>query len=667
MTKHGTCHIHKEIFFLIPLVFICEIAFSNTSSDDLSILDDSLFELSLEELMSIKVSVSSVQEETIFDTPSTVTVIDRSSIEKYHYTSIEEALDTVAGFDIYQTIIDRNVATARGILQNFYANKILLLIDNIPTWQPIYGEGSLERININDVEKIEVLKGPASVLYGSNAYTGVVNIVLKKPAKNSLSSYARVGEGDLLAAGLSIHHQFENLSFFSSIHSETQESETYQVPNKVGFEFNGETHFDYANYGQKNNLSLGLGYNAHSLYFNQFSYEHSFLGIHPAYVGGGGKNVEHQGHLLHYKYQNALSEQTDIIASLAYEYYKREFPVSPDYSLVLGLAGNRYASEIKLNYLKAQINIEYGMNAELRQSEGYNTFNGLTGEFVTSNLKDDDDVIEWSTFARLKYDIRDLSLLIGSRYTDNEKFGSNLSSRFSGVYTLQDNQSIKMIIGQSFRVPTMFELYFERPNIIGNPDLEPETSTSYELAYLYGGTHVFVQILAYYSIYENLIQRQLPETGIPSQYQNVNDFKGYGSEVELKYEHDATLGAYINYNHVSGVDEDIDNNYRYVPDHTVSFGLSKHFSYFSLSGKGKYISDVEGFLENIPSQFIASINVSKTHAFHDMSLRHVISIDNITNSKMLTPEYIRETENINELVTEDFGTRYSYSIYIDFY
>ncbi|NRB41086.1 MAG: TonB-dependent receptor [Pseudomonadales bacterium] len=617
--------------------------------------------------MSIKVSVSSVQEETIFDTPSTVTVIDRSSIEKYHFTSIEEALDTVAGFDIYQTIIDRNVATARGILQNFYANKILLLIDNIPTWQPIYGEGSLERININDVEKIEVLKGPASVLYGSNAYTGVVNIVLKKPQNNSLSSYARVGEGDLLAAGLSIYHQFEELSFFASIHSETQESDSYAFPNAAGFEFNGETHFDYTNYGQKNNISLGLGTNTHSLYFNQFIYDHSYLGIHPSYVGGGGKNVEHQGHLLNYKYQNALSKQTDIIASLTYEHYQRKFPISPDYSLELRLAGNRYASEIKFNYLKNPLNIEYGINSELRQSEGYNTFNGLTGEFVTSNLKDDDDVIEWSTFARFKYDIRDLSLLIGSRYTNNEKFGSNLSSRFSGVYTLQDNQSIKMIIGQSFRVPTMFELYFERPIIIGNPDLEPETSTSYELAYLYGGSHVFVQLLVYYSIYENLIQRQIPETGLPSQYQNANNFKGYGSEMELRYEHDATLSAYVNYNYVSGVDEDIDNNYRYVPDHTVSFGINKHFSYFSLSTKGKVISGVEGFLEEIPSQFIASINLSKAHSFRDMTLRHVFSIDNISNSKMLTPEYIRETENINELVTADFGTRYSYSIYIDFY
>jgi len=666
MMEHMFGRIFKKTIISGILFCYSVSTFANNLTDEQELFQEQLLELTLEDLITLKVSVSSVKQETVFDTPSTVTVIDRQTIESYNYTSIEEALDTVAGFDVYQTIIDRNVATARGILQNFYANKVLILIDNIPTWQPIYGEGALERININDVEKIEVLKGPASVLYGSNAYTGVVNIVLKKQSSNAISTYGRVGSGELLAGGISFNHQFDELSLFGSINVESEKSDSYLATSAQGFEYNGELNFDYSNYNQKNNLNLGLIYNNHSLYVNQYSYEHSFLGIHPSYVGGGGKNVENKGTLINYKYQNSLTDHTDIVASLTYDYFKRDFPVSYDYSSAISLAANRYVSEVKVNFHQDDLNIEYGVNGEVRQSDGHNTINGLTRDLKRSNLKDDEDVIEWSAFARLKYDIDRLSLLVGGRYTDNQNFGQNFSTRFSGVYSLEDNQSIKMIIGQSFRVPTMFELYFDHPTVIGNTELAPETSTSYELAYLYGGKKVFVQMLAYYGIYKDLIQRQVSEAGPPAQYQNANDFKGYGTEVELRYEFDETVNGYLNYNYVKGVDEELDHNYKFVPDHTVSFGLNKHFSYFSLSTKGKYISEVSGHLKTIEPQFFVSLNASIKQKFQSLSLRHVLSIDNITDSEMLTPEYIRQTPNINEIPTMDFGTRYSYSVFIDF-
>ena len=666
MRRQYFCHVAKKYLIGAVLLFTPALIFADDLSDEQELFQEQLLELTLEDLMTLKVSVSSVKKETVFDTPSTVTVIDRLTIERFNYSSIEEALDTVAGFDVYQTIIDRNVPTARGILQNFYANKVLLLIDNIPTWQPIYGEGALERININDVEKIEVLKGPASVLYGSNAYTGVVNIVLKKQSSNSISTYGRIGTGDLLAGGISFNHQFDEFSLFGSINAESEESDTYQATSAQGRDFNGDLNFDYSNVSQKNNFNLGLTYNVHSLYVNQYNYKHSFLGIHPSYVGGGGKNVENQGTLLNYKYQNSLSEYTDIIASVTYDYFKRDFPVSYDYSSAISLAANRYVSEVKFNYHQDEINVEYGLNGEVRQSDGHNTINGITGELKRSNLKDDEDVVEWSAFARVKYDIDKLSLLVGGRYTDNQNFGENFSTRFSGVYSLEDNQSIKMIIGQSFRVPTMFELYFDHPTVKGNTELAPETSTSYELAYLYGGKKVFVQMLAYYGIYKDLIQRQVPENGPPAQYQNANDFKGYGTEIELKYEFDKTVSGYLNYNYVKGVDEQLDHNYHFVPDHTVSFGLNKHFSYFSFSAKGKYISEVEGHLDIIKPQFFISMNATIKQKFQTLSLRHVFSVDNITDSEMLTPEYIRQTANINDIPTMDFGTRYSYAIFVDF-
>lgn len=665
MDKGGSCFLARYSLFAILLASASSV-FANEPSSEPNLPVDRLFHLSLEELSNIKVSVSSLKEQRVYSSPSTVTVVGRDSIEKYHYSSVSEALDTVAGFEVYRTIIDREVPTSRGVLQNFYANKILLLIDNIPTWQPIYGNGAIERININDVERIEVLKGPASVLYGSNAYNGVVNVVLRNKKDDSLSSYGRLGGFDFIAGGVSLNKQFNEWSIFASLHSEKEGGDTYQVVSAEGKEFNGESIYGYESYRRNNSFNFGVEYQEHNFYVNHFDYNYSNLGVHPSFVGGGGRNVEDSGTLVNYKYKASISQNTGIYYSLTYDYFERYFPVSYDTSSSHEIAASRYANEIKFNYRNESINIEYGFNAEVRKSEGHDNVNSVTGELLRNNLKDEEDAREWSSFARVKYDIDDFSFLVGGRYTDSKNFGSNVSTHLSGVYSIKESQSIKLIFGQSFRVPTLFEQYFERPLIKGNAELEPETSTSYELAYLYGDKSMYAQFLVYYAVYENLIQRQVPASGPPAQYQNVSGMEGYGAEVELRYEFDTRLSGYINYGYIAGVGEESDNNYRYVPDHTVSLGVDREFSLFSVSAKGKYISPVDGNLAKIPSQFTLSVNATARQSFRDYSLRHVLSFDNMNNSEMRTPEYIRNTANVNDIITEDYGRRLSYSVYVDF-
>lgn len=132
-------------------------------------------------LLNTPISVASSKSTTILTAPSTVTVIDRDMIERYNFTSIEEALDMVPGFAVVSTPSKRrSVPTVRGVLQDNYASKVLLLIDDVPTWHGSLGEGATGRVDIADVERIEVLRGPASVLYGSNAYVGTVNLVLRR-------------------------------------------------------------------------------------------------------------------------------------------------------------------------------------------------------------------------------------------------------------------------------------------------------------------------------------------------------------------------------------------------------------------------------------------------------------------------------------------------------
>ncbi len=122
----------------------------------------------------------------------------------------------------------------------------------------------------------------------------------------------------------------------------------------------------------------------------------------------------------------------------------------------------------------------------------------------------------------------------------------------------------------------------------------------------------------------------------------------------------------VNYNYLAGTDEVIDNNYRYVPDHTLSFGLIKNFDNFSFSVSGRYVSEVDGHLDKIPPQFNLDAQIIFKHRIKKSKIKHAFIVKNITNSKMLTPEYIRQTNNINSIATTGFGPRFIYKLNFNF-
>ena len=170
----------------------------------------------------IDVQVASTQSENIFNAPSSVSVIDKEMIEQYNFSSVAEAIQTISGMSVTRTYLKRQLPTSRGILQDHYANKVLVLINGIPIWNAVTGEGNIERININDVERIEVLKGPASVLYGTNAYSGAVNIVMKNTGDNHSEGHMDIGTNGSFGAGANVFATKNDFSIFVSGNSKSE-------------------------------------------------------------------------------------------------------------------------------------------------------------------------------------------------------------------------------------------------------------------------------------------------------------------------------------------------------------------------------------------------------------------------------------------------------------
>jgi len=664
--------IKKIEFEIFPEKEILEVKPINKDYFEIYIAEKSLIELSLPELYSIKVNVSSIKSESVFFTPSTVSIIDREMLRQYNFLSLAEMLRSSVGIDIYQTNIDDNIPTARGILQNYYANKILVMIDNIATYQPVHGSTILDRIDVNDIERIEVLKGPASVLYGSNAYLGIINIILRKCKDGEVNIRLGKGYSRYGSTGANVTLNKNDFKIFLSGNTGLEIQKPYDILGKRQDLFNGDSVYSFKRELKSSNFNVSSSFHSFSFLLNTFQYQRSYFGINPSFISGGGKPLTDQGTLVAIRFNEQINKNAILFADLAYDYSKRDYVTNADESIALNISGERIVGTAKLNYkVTKNMEIELGADVEHRINGKHNTIDVLHNNIIRSNLKDARVVNELSAFAQMHFHSKSLNIIGGMRYTNNSISKSDYSGRVSLVHEINKLNSLKLIFGQSFRTPTLLELFYDRPTVVGNPILRPEKANSVEFAYVHGSNAFFIQILAYYHKLNQLIQRVTPVTGPPAIYQNVSSLQGCGFEFEAKYQKPEILNAFFNYSFMRGIGNDAQSNYQHIPKHTFKFGLNRSFNNYYASFNGYTVSTVLGNPRlNIPinAQYLLDAHIGYKQMFSrkGISITHTLSVKNITDSEMLIPEYIRQTDNINSQATTANGRRFLYIFTINF-
>jgi len=187
--------------FLLLLLFATP-AFSQEQPNE-----EDLYDLSLEELMNVPINSASKKDETLFDAPLSSYTITRAEIDKSGSTSVMEALRLAPGvvvreqangmYDIHIRGMENLTRTNGTFLKtNAYT---LVMIDNRPVFNHGLGGTNWESlsIDINDVERIEIVRGPSSPLFGPNAVTGVINIITKRLGDSKTIASANVQAGTL--------------------------------------------------------------------------------------------------------------------------------------------------------------------------------------------------------------------------------------------------------------------------------------------------------------------------------------------------------------------------------------------------------------------------------------------------------------------------------------
>jgi iron complex outermembrane receptor protein len=181
----------KKGFYLFYLfiMFLSTLLYSNSFAEA-----DDLTNLSLEDLMNLEVTSATKRPERLINTASAIYVITQEDIRRSGATSIPELMRMVPGVSVQK--LDSNTwdISARGFNGSIYANKILILIDGRAVYTPLYGGvfWDVQDTVLEDIDRIEVIRGPGGTLWGANAVNGVINIITKK---------ARDTQGNLITLG----------------------------------------------------------------------------------------------------------------------------------------------------------------------------------------------------------------------------------------------------------------------------------------------------------------------------------------------------------------------------------------------------------------------------------------------------------------------------------
>ncbi|MGC2417731.1 MAG: TonB-dependent receptor [Candidatus Acidiferrales bacterium] len=500
---------------------------------------------SLEDLMKIEVYSASKYMQDASDAPSSVTVITADEIQKYGYRSLADILESVRGFYITHDR-DYSFVGVRGFGRlGDSNNRILVLIDGHQINDNVFGEpylGTEFLVDVDLIERVEIIRGPSSSLYGADAFFAVINVITRKAPqlKGVEISFAPASFGTYDGRA-SYGGQYRGLDVMLSGTFYNSRGATLFFP-----QFDSPA----TNYGVTRNTDYeSFQHILATISFHGFTLQGLFSardkGVPTAYYGALFNDPRTQNFDYHQyfdlSYQHSFGDTWNFTARTSYDQARLQAPVAystglPDGSTTVdtySFRGNWWNSEAKLNWTlfkKHKITLGTQVMDNLRQDQGDYTAIGNT--FVA----DPASSVIWAFYAQDEFAItHTLSLSAGLRYDHYSYFGGTTNPRLGLIYHPFHPTTLKLLYGTAFRAPEPFEMSPDYgPFYDNNLQLKPETIRSVEGVVEEAlGQHFTLEGSVFRNWIDNLISIETNPADGQSIYENSGGVNATGVEVEL--------------------------------------------------------------------------------------------------------------------------------------
>ena len=490
------------------------------------------------------------------ENPRSVEVITKEDIQNTGAISVRDALRTATNIDI----VSVNHGGGENIsIRGGDTDGVLILVNGRRVAGENYfmSQGSnayaLDRLNLSNVDHIEILRGPASAIYGSGAMSGVINIITKKSEKPEFSVGVATGTNEMS----NYYHYDTGKNDKVSVNVDVNFSKLRNIDSKAGknllhgpkqaYNLNLDYEMD-----ENNNLNLMLDYAKDNLETRMRDFS----------VSSSAPDD------LKYPITSFTSERKTIALTYDGKNSNSDYSLSASYSQ---LNRDPYAADTPGTNEKKYKSWNIEARDTIRTSDNNKLIFGGEYRGDKASIYSGDNTVkntdQYSLYLYDEYRVDNKLLLTPAiRYDYHKSFGSHTSPNLGATYFISDKSRFKANYGTSYRAPSVDELYGAFTHggiwggmaIVGNPDLKPEKSKGWEISYEqeFGDT-TSAKLTYFDNKKEDAISYKI-EMASPSQmgkFYNIDSTSSKGVEFEIKHDFGKGFTLVGNYNWLDSVDD----------------------------------------------------------------------------------------------------------------
>lgn len=578
------------------------------------------------------VTTATKTKERIDKSGSTVSVITDKDLQRMGARTLLDALKRIPGIGLNIINVGMPSVEVRGVKTDF-SEKVLFLINGHPVNNNLVNGGALLSrfdFSVEDIQAVEVVRGPGSALYGANAFVAVINIVTKT-GKDMAGPQVSVSAGSFKSritnAAYGVDNEDFQLAFnVNEYHTDGWKGEVER--DSIGQ--SGET--DY--WQQRYEIGFQSSYKNFSIQGRYLEREASgYMGA--TSVLNTGSEQDYREYFIEGAYNLELNEAASVVTKLYFDHFQFDNlwdVLPPGVDTVNFPSGLFMRSPVKHDRTGGEVQLTWNWQnthkvvagAALEHQAQYDVELWI-GSYISPPV-DVSDSLNWNGahnrdisafYVQDIWDVNEtLRLIAGARFDHYSDFGDSLNPRVSLSWKFNNDYQLIATYGSAFRAPTFGELYnTNNTSIVGNPDLEPEEIETIELGLRsHFSLRSQASITAFYNQIDNVI--------IPTVGQNSVNFSENAGElevvgVELEYSVKMSNGSQVdfNYTYQDPTNKTEDSRAAEVPLHRTNLMYSHRFSrsfkgFVGLLYESELMREVGDIRDSVPEQTAVDLSLS---------------------------------------------------------
>jgi len=544
--------------------------------------DADFFSMSLSELMQVEVYTASQENEKAAQSPASISIITAQQIKEWGIISIHDAISLLPGIVKGETYIGQTTQTFRGVTPGLFNNKSLYLINGHPSYESLFGSTLLDYIPIEIIERIEVVRSPASVLYGTNSISGVINIITKQGSDNKDQVTVRGGSNSHKYGSI-VHHS-NNLSMAASVQRDSGYDYT-GTNDEFGNLVDMEYRYDIKNifldsYGDNWRIHASMFDRQKALYgVNPWAWQNGTFDTAVGYVDANKKFNFDTGEL-NFWLRYDISDKDIHVGQFPFPSSSADCTAfnitittppgtcddsASNASTVINTV-ERYSLEAQYkDSLTDELNYIVGASVETQKSDPLLFTSDLTGAVTAPAFPDKQDTSTAAFYTQLKYELsEDTQFVAGIRAENNsENGGSGIMPKLGMTHQIIPDTYIKVLYSEAFRTPMFIEKYVNLgATLIGDPELDRETIKTFEIGVdSQLDSRNKLQLVAYtLKLEDEILRFPAPAPSQATVYENGAGKEMNGLEIEWKSILNNEFELILNAAYVDGEDKSLNQD-----------------------------------------------------------------------------------------------------------